>query len=34
VLDDLSNALAGFIAAQATPVPLVDLPKDGRPADE
>ncbi|WP_409268695.1 homoprotocatechuate degradation operon regulator HpaR [Massilia sp. BHUDP2] len=34
VLDDLSAALAGFIAAQATPVPLVELPKDGRPADE
>lgn len=34
VLDDLSAALAGFIAAQATPVPLVELPKDDRPADE
>jgi len=26
VLDDLSSALAGFIAAQATPVPQVELP--------
>ena len=26
VLDDLSSALAGFIAAQETPVPLVELP--------
>jgi len=32
VLDDLSSALAGFIAAQATPVPQVELPKDGRKA--
>lgn len=28
VLDDLSAALAGFIAAQATPVEQVDLPKE------
>ena len=30
VLDDLTNALGGFIAAQATPVPQVELPPGGR----
>ncbi|KFI08464.1 homoprotocatechuate degradation operon regulator HpaR [Massilia sp. BSC265] len=30
VLDDVSAALAGFIAAQATPVAQVELPEDGR----
>lgn len=34
VLDDLSAALAGFIAAQQTPVPQVELPPGGRAAAE
>jgi hypothetical protein len=30
VVDDLSNALEGFIAAQETPVQQVELPPGGR----
>lgn len=30
VVDDLSQALEGFVAAQATPVPQVELPAGGR----
>jgi len=33
VVDDLTHALEGFIAAQATPVPQVELPANGRKQD-